>query len=463
MTFDAWSLPHDLETPDIGTLDGTEGHRIAALDPAAGWLGTVVDHLASGRRRLLARPALELAETLGRAAARFLDPTDPLRLQALEHLPGTSGLSGEMSAAVLDGMAADWTPERLRQLVIAEFGDPPALDGFVPGHRGGVRASGAALTTQIVAGSVPGVGGTALLRSLLVKSPTLLKPGRGDVVLPVLLARAIRDEDPDLSATFAVVYWPGGRDDLTAIAAEGAGVVVAYGGDDAVGAVRRQTPVTSRFVGYHHRVSVGVVGREGLSGDLVTETASEVAGSVAFFDQRGCVSPQVVYVERGGEADPVEFASRVAEALGVIESHLPGGALEADEASAVHQARGTAELLAASGRGVRVHHGGDASWTVILDPTAEMTTVCAGRTVRLVPVDRAQDVPALLRPLARHVQTVAVTGCGADLEDLAGALAEVGVTRVAYFDQAPFPPPWWHHDGVGPLRALVEWTDLETG
>jgi len=297
----------------------------------------------------------------------------------------------------------------------------------------------------------------------MVKSPTLLKPGLGDVVLPVLLARAIREEDPDLSDALAVLYWPGTRDDLTSAATKPAGTVVVYGGDDAVAAIRKRTSVTTRFVAYHHRVSVGLVGRAGLTRELVRQTASQVAGSVAFFDQRGCVSPQVVYVEEGGDVGPGDFVLQVSEALAALEGHLPGGTLDTAEASAVQQTRGTAELLAASGSGVDVHHGGEASWTVVFDPGSGLAMTCVGRTVRIVPVDDAKTVPSRLRPLSGHLQTAAVTGCGDRLEDLADALAEVGVTRIAPFDQAPFPPPWWHHDGRGPLRALVDWVDLDPG
>jgi len=205
------------------------------------------------------------------------------------------------------------------------------------------------------------------------------------------------------------------------------------------------------------------VGRGGLTNALVRETASEVAGSVAFFDQRGCVSPQVVYVEEGGDVGAAGFAHRVSEALATVENHLPGGILEASEAAVVQQARGTAELLAASDTGAEVYHGGEASWTVVFDPGSELNMTCVGRTIRVVPVRDATEVPALLGPLSGHLQTVAVTGCGGRLGDLANALAELGVTRIAYFDQSPFPPPWWHHDGQGPLRALVDWVDLDTG
>ncbi len=463
MSFDGWALPAAVDQPAAVVVERPGSSGVMRLDASPEWMGDLAARLSSAREKLLARPAFELASTLGQAAERFLDPEDPLRVEALAHLPGTSGLSPEMSAAVLDGMAADWTVERLQGLLTAEFGASGSLDGFVPGHRGAVRAVGSGLTTQIVAGSVPGVGATALLRSLLVKSPTLLKPGLGDVVLPVLLARAIREADADLAEALAVVYWPGRRNDLTDQAVGAAGTVVVYGDDDAVAAVRNRTSVTTRFVAYHHRVSVGLVAREGLSRQLIRETASEVAGSVAFFDQRGCVSPQMVYVEEGGEVNPADFARQVAEAMATVQDHLPCGTLAVDEASALQQARGTAEILASTGSGVEVHHGSEDSWTVILDGHAELTIECVGRTVRIVPVENVMDVPAFLRPLSGHLQTVGVTGCGDRLGDLADALAEVGVTRIASFDRVPFPPPWWHHDGRGPLRALVDWVDLEPG
>jgi hypothetical protein len=473
MSFEAWSLPSGVDEPAAVPATGVAGGVAAGpgtsvptadvlrLDVTPEWLEALTTHLRRARSKLLHRTAADLADTLGRAAERFLDPGDPLRAEALEFLPGTSGLSPEMSAAVLDGMSADWTRKHLMALLTVEFGTPSRLDDFTQGARGGVRAFGASLTTQIVAGSVPGVGATALLRSLLVKSPTLLKPGLGDVVLPVLLARAIRQEDPDLADALAVAYWPGDAEDLTASAVGPAGTVVVYGGDAAVASVRSRTPVTAQFMGYHHRVSVGLVGRDGLSDALVRETASEVAGAVAFFDQRGCVSPQMIYVEEGGDCDPAAFAAQVGEALTSIEIHLPGGVLGTEEASSLQQIRGTAEVLEASGSGVTVRHGGTASWTVVFDPRGELVMTCVGRTVHIIPVHGAEDVAQRLEPLSAHLQTVALTGCGDRVADLARDLAEVGVTRITYFDRAPFPPPWWHHDGQGPLQALVRWVDLD--
>ena len=463
--FATWSIPEGAPLPLPAAVhlgaDADNAPGLEVLEVGTHWLQELASRLRGSGEVLRSRPVDDLIETLGRVGSRFLEPGDPLRAQALEALPSTTGLSPEMAAAVLDGMAADWTPERLARTVKADFPDPRVLDGFVPGDRRSLRALGPGLCFQLVSGSVPGVGATALLRSLLVKAPTLVKPGRGDVVLPVLLARALREEDPEVGRALAVVYWPGGRQELEDVALQAADVVTAYGGDANVGTLRRRTPVTTRFLAYHHRVSVGVVGREGLADACVHRVVSGVAGAVAFFDQRGCVSPQIVFVEEGGSVEPWTFAERLAHALAEVETRLPAGHLDAQEASALHQARGTAEVMAASGTGVRVLHGDDATWTVIYDPAGTVELACVGRVVRVRPVKDVSQIPVRLHSLRGHLQTVAWAGLDERLAPLAEALARAGATRIAPFDAAPFPPAGWRHDGRGPLEELVRWVDLE--
>jgi hypothetical protein len=452
----------------------------------------ICDALLEARALLADRDATEIASVLGRVGERFLDPTDPLRREALEQLPFTSGLSPEMAGAVLDGMAADWTEARLVALLEAELGDARVLDGFVdagprpaggaggppssPRGRRRTMAVGPALCLQVVAGSVPGVGVSALLRSLLVKGPTLLKPGRGDAVLPALFARGLAEADRALAAALAVAYWPGGSRALEDAALARADVVTAYGSDATVRDLRARTPVTARFVAYHHRVSVGFVGRGALEAATIDATARVVARSLALFDQRGCVSPQLIYVEAGGERTSGELAEALARALAELEDALPTGPLDAGGASALHQARGTAELLAASGGG-RIIHGGAAAWTVLVEPQVGEPRAAAvpsespdapglpfpsvGRVARVLPLEDVEALPELLAPLAGHLQTVGVAGLGDRLEGVARALARVGASRVVPFEEVPFPPPWWHHDGGGPLTDLVRWIDLE--
>ncbi|HSM61810.1 MAG TPA: acyl-CoA reductase [Longimicrobiales bacterium] len=462
--FEAWALPSGVAVPHEVSVEYEGGVAVVRLDATPGWMGEVCRALEASRAALMDVPALEIADALGAVGARFLHPTDPVRRHALDALPATSGLSPEMSETVLDGMARDWTADRLRALLGLELEDPAALDGFVDGGpRGRVRAVGPALCTQVVSGSVPGVSATALIRSLLVKGPTLLKPGLGDVVLPVLFARALAETDARLADALAVVYWPGGSTALEDVALRAADVVVAYGGDDTVRALRDRTPVATRFVPYPHRVSVGAVGRESLGPGIAERTALEVAGAVSMFDQRGCVSPHVVWVEEGGGVAPRGFAEMVAGALAELEARWPSGRLDAEEASAAQQARGGAELLAAAGGDVRVWRGDRAAWTVVWEgdpaPAADdVAAMCVGRVVRVRPIAALEELPARVAPWARQVQTVALA---ARVTGVAESLAKVGVTRIAPFWDVPFPPAWWRQDGRGVLAELVRWVEVE--
>lgn len=464
--FDAFAVPSRLDVPATVSLtpaDGAVGDlELRGIEVDTAWIGGLAAALRSAGAALAERPAADLAAVLGRTGERFLDRGDPIREAALAALPATSGLSPRMAEAVLDRMASDWTEERLDSLLDAELGGPAALDGLV---RSGVRESlavGPRLCVQIVAGSVPGVGVSALVRSLLVKGPTLLKPGRGDVVLPVLYARALADVDRALSDALAVVYWPGGSRGAEDAALAAADVVAAYGSDETVAELRARSPVTARFVAYHHRISVGLVGREALAAGRIETVAADVAEAVAFFDQKGCVSPQVVYVEEGGELTPQDFVRQLGDALEAIEARLPSGPLSVAEASALQQARGTGELLAATGSGAVVH-GGPSPWTVVLESESGDSGPVAGRFVRVRAVADATDLAGVLEPLGDHLQTVGVAGLGARLERITAALGSVGASRVAPFTNVAFPPPWWHHDGRGPLRDLVRWVDLDRG
>jgi hypothetical protein len=47
------------------------------------------------------------------------------------------------------------------------------------------------------------------------------------------------------------------------------------------------------------------------------------------------------------------------------------------------------------------------------------------------------------------------------MTEIAGRLGLVGASRVVPFESVAFPPPWWHHDGRGPLLDLVRWVDVE--
>ncbi|MBA4158978.1 MAG: acyl-CoA reductase [Gemmatimonadetes bacterium] len=459
------ALPHlSTTTWSYGRGKARVDLRIPQLTPAL--LRSQTEALLEAQERhLVSRPVREIVEVIGRVAARLADPADPLRQTAEAALPVVTGYSAPMITQVLDTMTADWSVDRLWELLREEFGDPTVLDTFRPrpAARGQTRAFGPRLATHIFSGNVPGVAVTSIIRSLLVKSATLGKTAAGEPLLPALFAQGLAEVDAELGACVAVTYWPGGDEALERVALSPAEVVVVYGENDTVAAVRTRAPAKARFLGYGHKLSFGVIGREALSAEQSASAAARAALEVATFDQQGCVSPHLFYVEEGGDTAPAEWALQLAAAMADAECTLPRGALSPREATAIRQLRGEAEFAQIGGRGVELHTSAEGTaWTVIYDPDPAFCASCLNRVVRVKPVPRLESVPALVASIGSFLQTVGVAAESARVLWLASALGRLGASRIAPLGQMAWPPPSWHHDGHPPLRGMVRWCDVET-
>lgn len=457
-------------------------------DPAVE-LARIVEELRGARTVLLDRPATEIATLLGSVGERFLDPGDPLRIEALERIPGEAGLSKAMAARVVDGMARDWTIDRLRTLLVSEFGDPRLLDRFVAAPvtegaqrrgkapnraprtaaTGGdrhLRAIGDGVALHIGAGSVPGVCATSVIRSLLVKTPVLVKPGAGDRALTELFVAGLTEAATPLAAAVAVRYWEGGESPVEEALLSSVDRVVVYGSDRTARSVRDRTPPHTPVVLYHHRISIALIGEEAIgvappgaaaADGILESTAADLAYAASTFDQRGCVSPHRAWV-LGAPEGALRLAEATARAMAREEAAVPAGLRSEGEQARVQQLRGHAEMEEAAGRGVRLWKGDGTAWTVVYDPTG-VIEVGAPRTLVIAAAEGIEAVVATLRREGPHLQSVGMAGLGAEEARAVEALTRIGATRFAALADLPFPPAWWHHDGEGPLRALVSWAE----
>lgn len=464
-TIDAFHLPglreDEVRRWEIREYDdGALRLRVPHLEPAA--LERILDRLRAARARHLAgRPVREIVAALDRTAAHFLEPESPVRALAEQALPAVTGYSSAMIRLVLDRMAADWRAPALEGLLRAELGDPAVLDGFQARPERGVRAFGPELAFHIFAGNVPGVAVTSLIRSLLVKAATLGKTAAGEPLLPVLFAGTLARLEPELGDCLAVTYWPGGAEPLEEVALRGADTVIVYGGGEVVESVRRRLPAGSRLVEHGPRLSLALVAREELTQERAGGAAAALALATATFDQQGCVSPHVAYVERGGEVAPEEFAALVAAALERVEEELPRGRLSAAEAATIHQLRGAAEFRAIAGRQVRVLASAGTEYTVIYDEEPGFTPSCLNRVLRIIPLGDLDGVPRRLAPFGSYLQTIGVAASAERRAALAEPLGQLGASRITTLEAMPWPPPTWHHDGQEPLRELLRWVDLD--
>lgn len=418
---------------------------------------------AAAGAQLASLPVDAIVEVVARVADRLIDPDDPLRRQADALLPLVTGQDPERVRLALTAYLHGFRTPGLRRFLSEDFPNPKVLDGFQPAMRGGsVRAIGPSLLVHSWAGNVPGLPMWSLVAGLLVKAGNVGKLPSAEPVFASLLAQALVRERPDWHDAFAVLWWPGGD-----VAAQplyrDADVVLGYGSHDTLEALRAQVPAATRFLAHGHKLGVALVGRVALDRQRAVETVRACAHDVACHEQQGCYSPHTVYVERGGVLAPREFAQQLAVALAAWERRHPRRALALDEAAAVARWRQAAEWRALQGAGELI---GDeaAAWAVAYDDRPGPPVPTPGhRLVSVCAVDALDQVPPLLAPHARVLQTAAVAADTDTLHRLADPLARAGVTRICALGAMTRPDAGWHHDGRTSLSDLVRWIGIEAG
>jgi len=425
----------------------------------------VAAHIWAARKAYLVRlPVAEIVEILDRSVALWLEAGSPWMEAASRRMAAITPYCDAMIRAGIRRLLEGCRRDALLTLLQAELGDLSVLDAFRPrpASRGSHRATGPALTTHIFSGNVPGLPAISLIHGLLVKSANLGKPASEEPVFPALFARSIAAVDPKLAAAVAILPWAGGDTAVEAAAFAASEAVVAYGSDASVESIGARVPPDVRFVGHGHRVSFAVVGREALDLGTLGSLAERVAYDVSLFDQQGCVSPHVIYVERGGAIPPEAFAERLAEAMAAFERAMPRGRLAVEEASAIQQVRTEAELRELREEPIRLFLSpGGTAWTVIYEDDPTFVPSCLNRVVRVKALADIGELPNLVRPISRYLQTVGTAMSPERRDRLADALAPLGVCRVCPIGEMPHPPLFWHHDGGFSLLPLLTWTSIE--
>ncbi len=429
--------------------------------PSPSEIEATIDALRANQAHSLAhRPVREILGSIDQAVQRWLDPDSQERQEADRRLPATTGLSPAMLRHVLPLIFREYRADKLETLCVDELGGLAVLDRFVPSVSGQKRAGGPPLITHVLAGNMPGAGLDSVLFSLLVKSAALVKTSSAEPVLPVLFARSIRDIDPDLGACLNIVSWPGGNPALEDLAYVRADIVVASGSDASLAAIRKRT--RGRFIGYGHKVSLSLVAKERLA--KVEAIAHSAAYDVAVYDQQGCLSPQLIYVEEGGAVTPKEFAAVLATGLAHWQTALPRGPVPAEVSTALRRVRDETEWRALAGKEVILYASPQGTdWTVVYEADPTFVQSPLYRTIRVKPLRHLAQLGELLEAWRPYLEAVGVTAGPERLASLAETLGALGVSLVCPIGAMQHPPLSWRHGGRPRIGDLVRWVGVEGG
>ena len=298
---------------------------------------------------------------------------------------------------------------------------------------------------------------------LLTRSAQFVKCASGASFLPRLFAHSIYEADPKLGACMEIAEWRGGNVELEKTLFAEADCVTATGDDETLAVIRAQLPVKTRFLGHGHRVSFGYVAGEVLYGSRAKKIVAAAADDVVAWNQLGCLSPHVIYVQLGGEIAPEHFAQMLADELDKREASEPRGELPAEHAAVIASRRGIYEVRAAHSPGTTQHwcSKDSTAWTVIYEADSRFQISCLNRFIY---VKGVADLTAALQgadDIRGKVSTIGIASPEEKSNEIATQLARWGATRICLLGQMQNPPLTWRHDGRPSLGDLVTWTDLE--
>ena len=416
---------------------------------------------------LQARSMANVIRLLSEISENWLRPDYPFRKLALEQGPSATGFSTPVLAAGLNAFFSQLTSENLQALLIQELGHAQRLDilSATTGEQKSKRAAvanGPELLAHIAAGNIPNPTLMSIVLGLLLRSAQFVKCASGTSLLPRLFAHSLYEAEPKLGACLEIAEWRGGDANLEAAMFAEADCVTATGTDETLAAIRQRLPMNVRFLGYGHRVSFGYIAKEVLSGFNAKEIVARAASDIVAWNQLGCLSPHVIYVEHGGGVSPEKFAELLAEELARREESEPRGPVTAETAATIASRRGFYEVRAAHSPETQHWCSKDSTaWTVVYEADPRFQLSCLNRFIYVKGAANLTEALQSADSVRGKVSTVGLAATEDKAPALVTQLARWGVTRVCALGQMQNPPLTWRHDGRPALGDLVTWTDWE--
>jgi hypothetical protein len=478
----------------------------------------VMSHLQDNRRHVQQQDwENRLPQAMQRMRDTWLNQANPLRQQVLRALASCTGHSAEMldlALGFLELISVDDLQRagscRFSQAVRSEFVSVEGVPGRIRffddrwwsrlsaetllrsdscrDRAWRLRRVPADVVVGYAAGNVPGTGLLLILLGLAGAAwngsgpPVIVvKNSSREPLFTPLVLTVLEMIDPVLLETTLVTLWDYTDRALQEYLIGQADLVVAAASDDTIDAIGQTVQRVSRpsrpirFHRHGHKVSFSTVGRECLavaSGELLPgvrvldAVALLAALDVALWNQQGCLSSRVHFVERGTGPDyhPVEVYGRaLADSLRVLNDLIPKANPMRRQ---IHNLFDKYQSIAAGGQ-MQVFSGYDDDFLVVLDRRGlaaeqfkDAVNDCQGRAVVVVPVDDVMQIPQhYLRQLRHeHLQSMSVAlgdpgvlGLDARLLHYAQALGAAGVTGIRTVGRGAFPQLALSWDGLIPL------------
>jgi len=426
----------------------------------------VMERLKQNRDRYLKnRPVRSIVESLDRVSKKWLRPDYRFRKLAEAKLIAESGFDERSVRRGIDRLFRELSSQKMLALLGQELGSPKVLDHFVSsGRLRQNRAVGPPLITHVFSGNVFSPAIISLVLGLLIKSANLAKCSSQERWMPTLFWQSLKETDRRLASCLHVLHWKGGKADWERRVFGHSDAVVAYGSEESLSRIGPLVPRRSVFIGYGHRVSFAMMAKSALEKRRLREWIKKAVVDIRMYNQMGCLSPQVIFVEKGGAVSAVEVAEKLQKEL----SRWPmAERIPIDILLKIRNLQHRYDVRRIRDRRIKVFGDDPRQGIVFYDDGGAIResplrdSSIYGQAVVVKGFSRWREVAEFLSPYRPYLQALGVAASGRDYRKISALAGEAGFNRVCPLGRMQEPPLRWHHDGMKNLIPLLRWVDCE--
>lgn len=364
---------------------------------------------------------------------------------------------GEEALTGLKEVAAFLKRSSLEAKLLRELGtlDPFTARRFDYHHPHFEAWAPLGLLVHIAPGNAFAVGILSVVEGLLAGNVNVLKLSSQDLEFPLLFLEHLAALDPTRTLRkfiFAVRIASSETKLLTRLLSEATGIA-AWGGEDAIAAIKKMAPRSARVVDWGHRLSFVYVSADVLDKNI-SEVIKAISRDVCLLEQQACSSPQCVYVDLKPE-DPrfSEFAEQLARELKKESERIGPPVVEAAQAAEISMVTAVQKSESALGLG-RVIEAQDFSWRVLIDTRSALRASPLYRSIWVKPLLK-ETIFQTLWPMREFLQTAGVACLSSEISDISSKMIAAGVLRITEVGQMLGSYDGEPHDGVYALTRYA--------
>lgn len=308
------------------------------------------------------------------------------------------------------------------------------------------------LAVHWLAGNAPLLGFYSIFQTMVTKNVSIIKPSSRafkdfvDILATIKNVNTRRIRGKDLMKSVAVILADRGNITWQTELSKNADIRIAWGGKEAIEAIDSlPKKIYSEDIILGPKYSFGIIDKKSLVD--YKKIAAKLALDIATFDQYACSSPHTIFVEKGGNITPKEFAEELAGSLEYVGKKLiKKGAVDPGKNLDILTLRAKYSMIG------NIWSSSDTEWTVILSEEKGLSPACASRVIFIKPVKSLREITAFVD---RGKQTLGTALKNPNRLDLLKEITLNGVDRCAPYGRMTFfELPW---DGMFIIDRLVRW------